>query len=108
MDFTFNRPITWTNDMNVILCREIDFINPYKNKERTKERGQTWAEIAGNLRKHGFDVTKRLVRDKYKSLKDSVKRRNRQEERASGIAPELTDKEAEVEACIKECPAERK
>ena len=82
--------------MNVALCREAGFINPFQYRERTKERGQAWDTIAVNLQKHGFNVTKRSVRDRYKLLKEQVLKRNREEAKASGIAPELTGAEAEV------------
>ena len=81
--------------MNVARCREVEYINPFKFKERTKERGEAWEDVAANLKKHGFEVTKRSVRDKYKSLKDSVTKRNSKELKESGISPEFTDEQSE-------------
>ncbi|XP_033110191.1 uncharacterized protein LOC117111389 [Anneissia japonica] len=49
---TNKTPISWTPDMSLILCREVDYVNPFKYKERTKERGKAWEDIATNLRRH--------------------------------------------------------
>ncbi|XP_033097635.1 vicilin-like seed storage protein At2g18540 [Anneissia japonica] len=88
--------------MSLILCREVDYVNPFKYKERTKERGKAWEDIATNLRRHGYDVTKRSVRDKYKTIKETVTKRNSKELKESGIAPELTDEQMEVTQIIED------
>ena len=52
--------------------------------------------MAGNLQKHGYDVTKRAVRDKYKAVKEAVQKKNSKELRESGIAPKPTDEVREL------------
>ena len=88
--------------MNVLLCREVEFINPFKHKERTKERGRAWEEVAFKLQSYGHDVTRRSVRDRYKTIKDSVTRRNNLEKKQSGIAPEVTDEDAEITQIVED------
>ncbi|XP_072167922.1 uncharacterized protein [Diadema setosum] len=67
-------PTSWTQEMAVLLCREIESVNPFQYTVRTKERGQSWEDIAANIRKQGHRVTKRGVRDKYHSLKELLKK----------------------------------
>ena len=81
---------------------EVECLNPYQYKERTKERGKAWDEVASNLQKHGFEVTKRAVRDKFKTIKDVVSKRNSQEQMESGIAPELTGVKLEVTQMVED------
>lgn len=38
--YLYNRPVSWTQDMEVMLLREVNVINPLAFKERTKERGK--------------------------------------------------------------------
>ena len=88
--------------MCVMLCREVDFVNPFQYKQRTQESSKAWDEVTANLQKHGLTVNKRAVRDKYYKLKDSVIKKNRSEEKASGIAPELTGTQAELTQIIED------
>lgn len=88
--------------MNVVLCREVEYVNPFKFKERTKERGKAWEEAASNLKKHGYEITKRSVRDRYKNLKETVTKRNGKELKESGISPYLTDWQLEVTQIVED------
>ncbi|XP_072173909.1 uncharacterized protein [Diadema setosum] len=94
--------VNWTEEMCLMLCREVDFINPFKHKQRTKESSKAWEDITSNLKKHGLNVTKRAVRDKYYKLKENVMKKNKTEEKSSGIAPEHNDTEAELTQIIEE------
>lgn len=82
--------------MNVTLCREVEFLNPFQYKDRTRERGKVWEDVATKLQGHGIDVSRRAVRDRYNTIKDNIKRKNNLEMKQSGIAPELTPSETEV------------
>lgn len=88
--------------MILVLCREVEFINPFQYKERTKKSGKAWEDIASNLRKHGYDVEKRAVRDKYNKIKDGIQKKNAKELRESGIAPELTNDELEITQIVED------
>ena len=88
--------------MTLVLCREVEYINPFQFKERTKERGKAWEEVAVNLRKHGYEVSKRAVRDKYRAVKEAIQKKNSRELRESGIAPELTQEERELTQIVED------
>ncbi|KAJ8036267.1 hypothetical protein HOLleu_20188 [Holothuria leucospilota] len=88
--------------MNVTLCKEVDLINPFQYKERTKERGQAWDTIADNLQKLKYCVTKWSVRDRYKLLKDQVLKKNREDAKASGISTDEVSNKPELTQIIEE------
>ena len=77
--YLYNRSVSWTTDMEVMLLREVNVINPLAFKERTNERGKAWDEVAANMSKHGHRVIKQAVRDKYKAVKDVIVKRNARE-----------------------------
>ena len=76
-----------------MLCREVEFLNPFQFKDRTRERGKVWDDVASKLQEHGLDVSRRAVRDRYNLIKDNIKKRNNLEKRQSGIAPEMSEAE---------------
>ena len=88
--------------MTLVLCREVEFTNAFQFKERTKERGTAWEEVALNLRKHGYEVSKRAVRDKYRAVKEAVQKKNSRELRQCGIAPEPTNEELELTQIVED------
>ena len=84
----------WTNQHDILLCREIMLEEPYKFKHGSRERGQCWDKIANSLNsveKPKFNVDQRSVRDHYMKLGKMHKRKMAAEERASGISPEHTE-----------------
>ena len=84
----------WTNQHDILLCREILLEEPYKFKHGSRERGQCWDKIANSLshvEKPRFIVDQRSVRDHFMKLEKSHKRKMAAEERASGISPEHTE-----------------
>jgi len=84
--------MTWNNEKEVLLLREILVVEPFKFKAKTKERGQAWQEICDNVNKlNGFTVTSRSVRDKFKVLEDRHKAKMNEERRASGINVEQSE-----------------
>ena len=88
--------------MVLLLCREVDYINPYQYKGRTARSGAAWEQVAVNLRHHGFQVEKRGCQEKFKKLKETIKKRNAKELRESGIAPELTEEEQEITKVVED------
>jgi len=84
--------MTWNNEKEVLLLREILVVEHFKFKAKTKERGQAWQEICDNVNKlNGFTVTSRSVRDKFKVLEDRHKAKMNEERRASGINVEQSE-----------------
>ena len=64
----------WKEEHDVLLCHEILVSQTFKFKERTVERGKIWYEIANrlnNCQTLKFRVNKRLVRERFKLIKES-------------------------------------
>ena len=59
----------WNDEKDVALLREILCEEPYQYKPKSKERGNVWSKIAGNLNDlPSFNVTQRAVRDRFNLL----------------------------------------
>ena len=101
--------MSWTLPKDIMLLREVLVIEPYKFKESTRERGKAWQDIANNLHdiKDFGNVRARGVRERFQRLEEKFKQRERQEHKATGIAPpELDEWEVLMEEIIsrmKEC-----
>ena len=82
--------MTWTEEHDVMLCREILTEEPFNFKHGSRERGRCWDHIADTLNKVDqlkFNVDQRAVRDRFVKLEKAFKKKTREELRASGIAP---------------------
>ena len=78
----------WTEQHDVLLCREALLVEPFVHKQGSRERGNAWDVISTEL--NGiteilFNVTKRGVRDRYNLLIDNFKKQDRENDKASGI-----------------------
>ena len=93
------RSMVWNNDKDVLLCREILVVEPYKFKEKTRERGTAWTLLSDNLNQvSGFTVNMRAVRECFKLLEAKYKKKNNEELKATGISPE----ESEIDVLLEE------
>lgn len=89
-----SKPFQWTEDHDILLCREILVCQPFYLKPRSQERGKIWDKIAQNLNSlhhPKFRVTSRSVRDRCTLLTTKHSQRLNDEERASGIDVEETE-----------------
>ena len=90
----------WTDAHDNLLIREILTVEPYQNKASTVKRGNAWTQIADILNaipEPVFKVNQRSVRERYNLLEKAFLKKNREEEKASGInPPELTNNDKEV------------
>ena len=80
----------WTKDHDITLCREVANLNPYSTKKGSTMRSGIWEKIADNLNKCSvpkFSVDKRSVRDHVGNLVNKHKKKLRDEQKATGIAP---------------------
>ena len=80
----------WTEQHNIILCREVVFQNPYVYKKGTPQRSETWKKIVDVLNKCDspqFNVDHRAIWDHINALVNKYKKKIGVEERASGISP---------------------
>ena len=85
------KPMVWTPRHDKLLIREILLYEPWMQRKGTPERGAVWKRIAESLNQIAdpdFKVDDRSVRDHYKILEKKFKRKQSEEERASGIVPE--------------------
>ena len=91
--FVFS-PMRWTSEHDILLLREVLLYEPYKHRKGSVERGKVWDLLAESLNKiktTSFRVTGRSVRDHLKALLDNFKRKESEEERASGINPDESE-----------------
>lgn len=99
----------WTTTHDVLLCREILVVEPYKVKERTPQRGILWETVAeklNNIKVPMFKVDKRSVRDHFnKVLLVRHKKKMSDEKKASGISPEQTELDALMEEIMERMQA---
>ncbi|KAK2555846.1 hypothetical protein P5673_022493 [Acropora cervicornis] len=88
----------WTERHDTILCREILIHNPFQNKKIWKniaERLVTVKEV-----RFKADLDQRAIRDRYNLLANKLRRKLKDEEKASGIETDMTELEAALEDLI--------
>ena len=86
--------MAWTEEQDLLLCREILISQPYKFPFGSRERGYCWSEVANRLNKchqPRFTVDQRAVRERYAKIEKYFKNRMAKEERASGINAEESE-----------------
>ena len=89
-----NRYFQFSEEHDVMLCREVIVAQPYKFKPRSPERGKAWDDIASTLnaiQRPSFKVTARSVRDRYNLLTNRRAQKIRAEEKASGIDVDISE-----------------
>ena len=96
----------WTQECDLLLLQEIVVSQPYKFKPSTRDRGQVWEGITARLNAtelfHDRLRNKRAVRDRYQLLSKKFKNKMAEEERASGISPEMTETEKLLEQIVEQ------
>ena len=94
----------WNEEKDELLCREILVVNVFCGTKRsTVARGAKWEKVAENLNKLQdvyFKVDKRAVRDRYNNLARDLRKKIKNEEKASGIETEMTNLEKALEDLI--------
>ena len=86
--------MTWTKEHDVMLCREMLVIQPFRFKHGTRDRGRCWEKIAQNMSDIAhlnFIVDMRGVSDRFGKVEKNFKKKRASEERASGICPDEPD-----------------
>lgn len=95
--------MSWTSLHDIVLCKEIIFVNPYSAKKNSVQRSALWQKIADNLnsvKQPHFIVDKRAVWDHIGILLQRFKKQGAQELKESLITPERTELDAAVEQII--------
>ena len=95
----------WTDRHDVILCREILKHNPFQYKKSSIQRGQVWNDIAERLVavdevRFKSDLDRRGVRDRYNLLANKLRRKLKDERKASGIETDMSEVEVALEDLI--------
>ena len=94
----------WNEEKDELLCREILVVNVFCGTKRsTVARGAKWEKVAENLNKLQdvyFKVDKRAVRDRYNNLARDLRKKIKNEEKASGIETDMTNLEKALEDLI--------
>ena len=88
------RKMDWTNEHDMLLCREVIVNDPYEFKTGSRERGQCLdkiADILNAIQNPWFKVDQRSIRDRLKKLLKAFITKKNAEERASGINPEYSE-----------------
>ena len=90
---TRTKPMEWTAAHDVLLCREMLAINPFKAKWKTIQRTKMWETIVHHLEQiePSFKVSVRSIRDGYSLLAKKFRKRMPSEQKASGISPEMSE-----------------
>ena len=86
-----------------MLAREILMAWPFAFKFGSRERGQAWdkvAEALNSVQQLRFNDDQRGVRERYDKLKKAHQKCIREEERASGISPEMNELDEAIESII--------
>ncbi len=86
--------MSWSQEHDLLLCKEILLERPYLFKHGTRERGKCWDRIANNLnqiKQKRFIVDQRAVRDRYLRLQRLYKRRVCEENHSNAKIPEPTE-----------------
>ena len=92
--FCGNPNFVWSNDHDILMCREVLQIEPFQFKIRSPERGQAWESLAEKLNANScpkFRVTARSVRDRYNFLTKKMSAKLKSEEKASDIQVETSE-----------------
>ncbi|XP_057300758.1 uncharacterized protein LOC130635443 [Hydractinia symbiolongicarpus] len=99
--YILSSPMVWNGEKDVLLCREMLVVEPYKFKEKTRERGQAWTKISDNINLiPGFSTNMRAVREPFKLLETRYKKKNNAELKATGISPEISELDTLLEEII--------
>ena len=95
-----NKIQTWSDESDVVLCREILVLRPYQYQKGSKESGNAWNLITDimNEKVEELSVTTKSVRDHFNLLLTKQKNKKRENERASGI----NIKEKEIDTFLDE------
>ena len=90
----------WMEDHDPCLSQEILSLEPFTAKKGSIARGNIWDQIANNLNSleiPRFRVSKRSVRERYTLLIEKLKKKLKEEEKASGIETSMSDVEKALE-----------
>ena len=83
------RKMDWTNEHDILLCREVIVNDPYEFKTGSHERGQCLhkiADILNAIQNPWFKVDQRSIRDRLKKLLKAFITKENAEEREHQVS----------------------
>ena len=99
----------WSKAKDVLLAKEVLYLEPFQFKERTAQSVQAWQDLVNNLMKNytgKFDkLTSRGAKDHIALLIKNHKKKNADELKASGISPEQSELDTILEEIIERMEA---
>ena len=95
----------WTNQHDIVLCREVLVADPFQAKKNNVQRAKHWQTVANNLvvldyLKYKSTLSKRSVQDRFILPCDKQKKKTRAELAATGISPPHTELDDLIEEII--------
>ena len=95
----------WTNQHDIVLCREVLVVDPFQADKKTVQRAKHWQTVANNLvvldyPKFKSTLSKRSVQDRCMLLCNKHKKKTRAELPATGISPPHTELDDLIEEII--------
>lgn len=99
----------WSKAKDVLLAKEVLYLEPFQFKERTAHSVQAWQDLVNNLMKNypgKFEkLTSRGAKDHIALLIENHKKKNADELKASGISPEQSGLDTILEEIIERMEA---
>ena len=99
----------WSKAKDVLLAKEVLYLEPCQFKERTAQSVQAWQDLVSNLMKNypgKFEkLTSRDAKDHIALLIKNHKKKNADELKASGISPEQSELDTILEEIIERMEA---
>ena len=90
--FIFSGTFKWTEERDRIFLREVLVLQPFIYKPGTKEAGTKWSEVSTKINSYAHFSSnprdQRSVRERFSRLLSDYTKKIKQEESASGIAPD--------------------
>ena len=105
------RIMNWTEEHDVVFCREIIFVNPFSAKKKSVQRSALWQRVADTLnsiKDPVFFVDKRSVRDHIGVLVQRFKRKEAKELKESPTKTELDEAIEQIIAMEESADEQRK
>ena len=99
----------WSKAKDVLLAKEVLYLEPFQFKERTAQSVQAWQDLVNNLMKNYPGKFEKLTsggaKDHIALLIKNHKKKNADELKASGISPEQSELDTILEQIIERMEA---
>ena len=93
----------WSKAKDVLLAKEVLYLEPFLFKERTAQSVQAWQDFVNNMKNYPgkfAKLTSRGAKDHIALLIKNHKKKNADEQKATGISPEQSEMDNILEEII--------